>query len=173
MWRVTGSKDTGCCLDEGPDVNARAALSIWSWAHAEQSDQSNWTSSPGLVSTGTDDASAARNLGQRCSRTQRTIDGSEPSNPFAATIANNDFANSFGLATTSAVGWSAHARFRSPDPSGRLSALATDHQSGPTSRSSPGMTQLVADLFQPHALASHRQHVHILLLGRHEQRSRQ
>ena len=43
-------------------------------AQAEQSDQSNWASSPGGVSIGTDAPSAARKRGPRWSRTQRTTD---------------------------------------------------------------------------------------------------
>ena len=77
-------------------------------AHPEQSDQSNWASSPGGVSIGTDAPSAARNRGPRWSRTQRTTDGYEPVNPSAVMISNNDLANSFELPTNSAVSRSAH-----------------------------------------------------------------
>ena len=37
--------------------------------HAEQSEKSNWASSPGAVPIGTDAASVRRNLGPRWSRT--------------------------------------------------------------------------------------------------------
>lgn len=89
------------------------------WDHPEQS---NWASSPGAVSIGTEAPSERRNRGPRCSRTQRTTDGYEPVNPSAEMISNNDIANRFLSPTSSALSRSAHTGSTTRSPSATVRA---------------------------------------------------
>jgi hypothetical protein len=66
-------------------------------AQSVQSDQSNWHSSLGAVSMGTDAAAAARNLGPRSWRTKRTTVGYEPAKPSRAKMSNRLVDNRRGL----------------------------------------------------------------------------
>ncbi len=96
-----------------------------------------------------------------------------PSNPSAEMISNNDVANNFGFADQQLVSRSAHTGSIDPvlgSDRARRRRPALSHPLRDRRRVIP---RLLADLDERHAPASHRQHIHELLLRHHEQRSLQ